>query len=304
MSSPAPTSTQPDPVALARLRQARGFLLDMDGTIYIDEVLVPGARELLAWLVRHDRRFVFVTNNSSARARDYLARLARLGIEVAPSQVITSGDATISYLLRHTPHRSAYVVGTPGFVDECRDQGLDVDAADPDCVVVGFDKTLTFAKLERACTLLFAGKPYYATHPDKTCITTHGLIPDIAAIIAACEAVTGRTPKIIGKPYPEMVDAACARIGVAIDDAVIVGDQLDTDMAMAHASGTLGVLVMTGETLADAWTGQPGGGSPGQGPGQVTTGTPPVVPPAPMNGRRLTARGVEQVWKWLESAGS
>jgi NagD protein len=270
------SAAHPSPAALARLRRCRGFLIDMDGTIYIDNELVPGARELLAHLDAGGCRYVFVTNNSSARARDYHARLAKLGIHVEPAQVITSGDATLSYLRRHTSHRSAYVVGTPAFEDECRDQGLDIAAADPDCVVVAFDKTLTFAKLERTCELLFAGKPYYATHPDKTCITTRGLIPDIAAIIAACEAVTGRLPKIIGKPYPEMVDAALERLGSSIDDTVIIGDQLDTDMAMAAASRTLGILMMSGETTRDSWA------------------TPGID-----EDLRLSAPSVAQVWQWL-----
>lgn len=269
-------SSAPSPSALARLRACRGFLIDMDGTIYIDDALVPGAKELLAYLDAHGLGYVFVTNNSSARAMDYHARLARLGIAARPEQIITSGDATISYLKRHTSHRSAYVVGTPAFLDECREQGLDVDSPDPACVVVAFDKTLTFAKLERACALLFAGKPYYATHPDKTCITTHGLIPDIAAIIAACDAVTGRMPKIIGKPYPEMVDAALERLGTSLADTAIIGDQLDTDMAMAAASRTLGILMMSGETTRDSW---------------VSDGIDPDL--------RLSAPSVETVWRWL-----
>jgi HAD superfamily hydrolase (TIGR01450 family) len=233
---------------LARLRACRGFLLDMDGTIYVDEKLVPGALELIRHLDETGRRYLFLTNNSSARAADYQSRLARLGIEVPRERVMTSGDATISHLLERTPFRSAYVVGTPALVAEFEAMGIDTDAGDPDCVVVGFDRTLTFAKLERACTLLFAGKPYFATHPDRTCITAHGLIPDIAAIIAACEAVTGRSPKIIGKPEREIVDAALRRLGTTTDDTAMVGDQLDTDMTMARRAGLCGVLVMSGET--------------------------------------------------------
>jgi HAD superfamily hydrolase (TIGR01450 family) len=245
-----------DAAELERLRRCRAFLLDMDGTIYVDEKLVPGAREFLARLDASGKRYLFLTNNSSRRAADYHARLARLGIHARPDQVMTSGDATIGHLLVETPHRSAYVVGTPALVDDFRAAGVDVDAADPDCVVVGFDTTLTFAKLERACTLLFAGKPYFATHPDKTCITTHGLIPDIAAIIAACEAVTGRVPKIIGKPFPEMVGSALRRLGAHADETAMVGDQLDTDLTMARTAGLCGVLVMSGETTPaklEAW---------------------------------------------------
>lgn len=242
--------------AFARLRGCRGFLLDMDGTIYVDERIVPGAFEFIRHLEATGRRYLFLTNNSAARGSDYQARLGRLGIHVPREQVMTSSDATVAYLLNSTPHRSAYVVGTPALIAEFEAHGIDTNAADPDCVVVGYDLTLTFAKLERACTLLFAGKPYFATHPDRTCITVHGLIPDVGAIIAAVQAVTGLSPKIIGKPEREMVDAALRRLGTTADETAIVGDQLDTDMTMARRAGLCGVLVMSGETTQarlDAW---------------------------------------------------
>jgi HAD superfamily hydrolase (TIGR01450 family) len=241
----------------ARLAQCRAFLLDLDGTLYLDERLLPGARELIALLERRGLPYLFVTNNSSRRAADYRARLARLDIDVDEQHILTSGDATIDYLQRHTPHRSAYVVGTAGLEADFRAAGFALDTADPDCVVVGFDTTLTFEKLEIACRLLFAGKPYYATHPDRTCITQRGLIPDIAAIIAACHAVTGRAPdRVLGKPNPEMVEVALRRLGSTAETTAIVGDQLDTDMTMAERSGLVPVLVMSGETTQaslDAW---------------------------------------------------
>ncbi|MBA3546048.1 MAG: HAD-IIA family hydrolase [Nannocystis sp.] len=233
---------------LQRLRACRGFLLDMDGTIYVDEQIVPGALEFIRHLDATGRRYLFLTNNSAARAADYHARLERIGIRVPRAQVMTAGDATIGHLLTCTPYRSAFVLGTPALVAEFESNGIDTEAADPDCVVLGFDLTLTFARLERACTLLFAGKPYYATHPDRTCITTHGLIPDIGAIIAACHAVTGRSPKIIGKPEREIVDDALRRLGVSAEHTAMVGDQLDTDMTMARRADLSGVLVMSGET--------------------------------------------------------
>lgn len=228
----------------------------MDGTIYVDERLIDGARELLALLDARQVPYLFLTNNSSRRGRAYQERLARLGIDAPREQVMTSGDATIGYLLHQTPHRSAYLVGTPDLEAEFREAGIDIDGDDPDCVVVGFDTTLTFAKLERACHLLFAGKPYYATHPDRTCITERGLIPDIAAIIAACEAVTRRLPHIIGKPQPEIIADALRRLGTAAEETAMVGDQLDTDLTMAQQNGLCGVLVMTGETTPErlaAW---------------------------------------------------
>jgi HAD superfamily hydrolase (TIGR01450 family) len=228
----------------------------MDGTLYISESLIPGAREFLELLAERAVPHVFLTNNSSRSGSYYQQRLARMGIEVGRDRILTSGDATIAHILETTPYRSAYVVGTPELCADFEAAGVTLDEVDPDCVVVSFDTTLTFAKLESACRLLFAGKPYFATHPDKTCITDHGLIPDIAAIIAACEAVTGRTPHIIGKPRPEMVAAALRRLGSTAAETSIVGDQLDTDLTMAQDAGLVGVLVRTGETTPaklEAW---------------------------------------------------
>lgn len=239
-----------------QLRQCEAFLIDMDGTVYVDDAIVPGARELVALLDARGIPYLFLTNNSSRRGADYQARLARMGIEASREQIFTSGDATIEHLLATTPHRSVYLVGTPALEDEFRDAGLVLDAQDPDCVVVGFDTTLTYEKLERACALLFAGKPYFATHPDRTCITARGLIPDIAAIIAACEAVTLRRPEIIGKPEQAIVAAALRRLGARPETTAMIGDQLDTDLTMAQRSGLVGVLVRTGETTPErlaAW---------------------------------------------------
>ncbi len=232
----------------SRLLACTSYLLDMDGTIYVDERIVPGALEFIDTLSRKGISALFLTNNSSADGEHYRVRLEKLGIRATRDQVFTSGDATIEFLLRETPHRSAYVVGTPALEEAFERAGISLSAPDPDCVVVGFDKTLTYAKLERACTLLFAGKPYYATHPDKTCITMHGLVPDIAAIISACEAVTGRTPIIVGKPNEPIVRAALSRLGARAETTAMVGDQLDTDMTMAARAGLCGVLVMSGET--------------------------------------------------------
>ncbi len=241
---------------LARLRAARAFLLDMDGTLTVDDSLLPGAREITSYLHARGLPFLYLTNNSSRRGDDFRARLQGLGIPARREQILTSGDATIDHILTTTPHRSAFLVGTPALQEDFRAAGIELDREDPDCVVLGFDTTLTYDKVERACRLLFAGKPYFATHPDRTCFTKRGLVPDIAAVIAACEAVTGRRPKIIGKPNREMVAAALHRLGATADTTAMIGDQLDTDMSMARASRLCGVLVLSGETTPaklDAW---------------------------------------------------
>jgi HAD superfamily hydrolase (TIGR01450 family) len=234
---------------LERLRAARAFLLDIDGTLAVDDVLVAGAAELVAELEARGVPVVLLSNNSSVRGADHQARLARIGLAVRRDQVQTSGDATIRHLSA-AGLRRPYLVGTPALADDFRAAGLDVDAADPDCVVAAFDPTLSYAKLERATALLFAGVPYFATHPDRTCITRRGLVPDVAVIIGGLAAVTGRSPEIVGKPDPRMAHAALAPLGVAPADAVLIGDQLDTDMTLAQAAGLLDVLVLSGETDA------------------------------------------------------
>jgi NagD protein len=252
----------------------------MDGTLYLDEELLPGAAQLIERFCAREIPYLFLTNNSSRSYRDYLARLERLGIPATREQVLTSGDATINYLLEETPHRSCYLVGTSALARDFEDAGLSLDSEDPDCVVAAYDTTFDYEKLEIACRHLFAGKPYFATHPDKTCITQRGLIPDIAAIIAACEAVTGRTPMIIGKPAPEMVRAALRRVGRPVEEAAIIGDQLDTDILMGVRCGLLSVLVMTGETSRE------------QLDGCETHERPDLV-----------ASGVDEVLRWLDGDG-
>ena len=233
------------------LGDIKGFLLDMDGTIYVSDELLPKAAEMIGRLEETETPFLFLTNNSAARATDYQAKLGRLGIQVGKERILTSGEATIHYLLRETPHRKVYLLGTPALEDEFKEAGLELTHQEPDCVVLGFDMTLTYEKLTRAALLLAQGVPYYATHPDFTCITDEGLIPDTGAMIAALETVVGRTPKIIGKPQPEMVSAGLERLGTTAQETAMVGDQLDTDLTMAASSDLFGVLVLSGETTQE-----------------------------------------------------
>jgi 4-nitrophenyl phosphatase len=232
----------------SRLRNLRGVLLDLDGTLYVSGQKLRRTPELFATLSEHDLPFVCLTNNSSQRSSDYVSKLRGMDIEVAAEQVMTSGEAMIFHVLQATPHRSAFVVGTEALRAEVADHGIALSEDDPDCLLLGYDTEIDYHKLSVATQLLFRDKPYYATHPDLTCITDRGLLPDIAATIAGLAAVTGREPEILGKPELPMVQAAAARLGQPIETLAMVGDQLDTDMTMAQRHGLLGVLVLSGET--------------------------------------------------------
>lgn len=240
------------PPAVPSLDQVRAFLSDMDGTLYVEETLLPGAAEFVAKVRRKGFPLLFLTNNSSARGETYRDRLRGMGIDAESEDILTSGHATAHYLRAETDHQRVLLLGTPSLRAEFEEAGFDVidaeDRREPDCVVLGFDKTLTYARLSRACLLLAEGCPYFATHPDYTCITPEGLIPDTGALIEAIDSVVHRRPKVIGKPMPEMVAAALHRIGAVASETAMVGDQLDTDITMANRAGLFGVLLLSGET--------------------------------------------------------
>ncbi|OQB40104.1 MAG: Ribonucleotide monophosphatase NagD [Candidatus Hydrogenedentes bacterium ADurb.Bin179] len=128
---------------------------------------------------------------------------------------------------------------------------MDLESESPDAVVIAFDKTLTYAKLERACLLLSEGLPYIATNPDRVCPTEYGYIPDCGSIAALIEAATGRTPRFIGKPEPAFARMALRFLGRQADHTAMVGDRLYTDMAMAKRAGMAGILVLSGESTSE-----------------------------------------------------
>lgn len=225
----------------------RGFIIDLDGTMYLGDRVIAGAHALLAVLAATGRRFVFVTNNSSASAASYGAKLRRLGLDVHDTQVFTSGEATAMFV-RRSGWTSAYVVGTPSLEQEFERAGIAVGAASPGCVVLGFDRTLTYAKLERATRMIRQGVPFVATHPDLVCPTPDGYEPDCGSMIALLEAATGIKPTVIGKPEPLLVEMALTKLDLPARDVAVVGDRLYTDMAMARRAGTKAVLVLSGET--------------------------------------------------------
>ena len=229
-------------------REVSCFLLDMDGTLYLGDRLFQGVPEFLQRLRESGRKFLFFTNNSSRDAAEYADKLHRLGIEAAPEEVITSGEATVAYLKGEAAARRAYVLGTPSFEREVAAAGIELDSARPDAVVLGFDLTLTYEKINTACRLIRAGVPFVASHPDLNCPTAEGPIPDCGAMTAMITAATGVAPLVIGKPNRYMVDAALARTGKEPDQTAIVGDRLYTDMEMGFRSGLHTVLVLSGET--------------------------------------------------------
>ena len=236
------------------LKDKRLFLLDMDGTIYLDDRLFDGTAEFLAHVQAIGGRVMYLTNNSSKSVESYVDKLSRMGLRAAPEDFLTSVNATVLYL-RQKNHRKIYAFGTASFRQQLRQGGLpvtDVLAEDIDCLCMGFDTELTFQKLEDACILLNRGVEYVATNPDWVCPTWYGSVPDCGSVAEMLYRATGRRPRFIGKPEPDMVELAVKETNFTKEQTILLGDRLYTDIKSGVRAGVDTVLVLSGEaTLKD-----------------------------------------------------
>lgn len=234
------------------LADVKCFLLDMDGTFYLENDIIPGSLEFIEKLRQTGRDFLFLTNNSSRNADFYVEKLRRMGLDAPKAKVLTSGEATAYKLNEIHPGKRAFVLGNEFLIDELRLNGVNVDLDDPEIVVIGFDTTLDYQKMTRVCNLVRAGLPYIATHPDFNCPLINGFLPDVGAIIAFIEASANRRPDlIVGKPNMGIVEAALRRTGLKTSEMAMVGDRLYTDIETGLRSGMLSILVMSGETTPE-----------------------------------------------------
>jgi 4-nitrophenyl phosphatase len=234
------------------LSEVRCFLLDMDGTVYLGEQLLEGASKFLELLHQQGREYLFLTNNSSKDSQQYVGKFARLGLTIPRDKILTSGEATAMHVQRQKPGARVYVVGTEALEKEFRERGFVLTDDTPDFAILGFDTTLTYAKLWKLCDLVRAGVCYIATHPDYNCPTENGYMPDIGAMIAFIKASTGRDPElIVGKPNSLLVEYAAERTGIPVSAMCMIGDRLYTDIALGAAANIPTILVLSGETRAE-----------------------------------------------------
>ena len=229
------------------------FLMDMDGTIYHGDEIIPGALEFFSLLRSQGKHYVFMTNNSSKGRKAYVEKLKRLGIAATEEHIVSSVNATVHYLNLIKPGAKLYLVGTESLKSELLDEGFDVlpvdyRSMDVDFVLLGYDTELTYAKLEGACYHISNGVKYIATNCDLRCPIRDGrYLPDCGAMAKMiCEA-TGIMPKFLGKPERTMVDAAAAKWNVPIDKIACVGDRLYTDLQVGINAGCTTICVLSGE---------------------------------------------------------
>ena len=259
-----------DTAKIAELKNKTLFIFDMDGTIYLDDKPLPGAMEFIE-KIKSDvsKKYIYFTNNASKDPLTYINKLKKIGFptEISDisdtsniSAVLTSADVLIKYLKLYRPNKSVYLLGTSYLEAMFRDSGIDLfypeENAMPDIVVSSFDTSLTYFKLERACTYIRNGAEWLTTHPDINCPVEGGYIPDCGAINELIKSSTDKPlPKAFGKPYGEVVEMLEEIYKISRNEMVIFGDRLYTDIALGKTNGMLAVLLLTGEaSLEDALT--------------------------------------------------
>jgi len=230
----------------------RGWLLDLDGTVYLGERLIAGASEAIRALRDNGRRVAFLSNKPLETRADYAQKLTRLGVSAEADDVINSSLVLARHLRAIDPGAPVFVIGEAPMLAEMRAHGFEVrDDERVRWVVIAFDRTFTYAKLNTALQAVRAGARLIATNPDRTCPVEGGEIPDCAGMIAAVEAVTGKTVEaVVGKPSPIILEVALAALGVPATESVIVGDRIETDVTMGKRFGLATILVLSGVTQA------------------------------------------------------
>jgi len=247
------------------IKQIEGFIFDLDGTLYLGEQALPHAVETIRAIRGQGKQALFVSNKPLEPRQSYAAKLTRLGIPARPEEVITSGYVLGYHLALNYPNLAYYVVGEENLKAEMREFGLKVleeyweqdekEVIQPEgveAVVVAFDRTLDYRKLNTAYQALVRGARFFATNPDKTCPMPGGGIPDAGATLAALEHLTGRKVELLaGKPSRLMMEVAMEHLGLPAERCLMTGDRLETDVRMGKEAGMYAAVVLTGASTRE-----------------------------------------------------
>jgi 4-nitrophenyl phosphatase len=235
-----------------RLKNIKAFVIDQDGTTYLENQTFSWTRDFLNGLDQKGIRYLFLSNNSSKSRNEHCKKLISSGVNVTEEQILSSSDATIEYLKTQPGHKDIYLLATPSVENDYKNEGFNIDAEQPNYVVLAYDLTLTFDKLDKACQLVRNGVTFLATHEDNNwMIGPNQHRPDVGALAAAITTSTKVKPKFIGKPNAEMVDAFLARLQLSKDQIAIIGDRMNTDIRMGQEHDILSFLVLSGKTKAE-----------------------------------------------------
>lgn len=239
---------------MADLKDIRLFLLDMDGTVNLGYDPIDGATEFLNTVIEQGKEYIFLTNNSSKSAMDYVEKMRALGFKCERENVFTSGMAAGLFFKKNKPASTVYVCGTQSLKKELAGYGVNIspDGEGADTVLIGYDTELDFNKIRTVCDLLDAGADYYATNCDMVCPIEGGrYLPDCGSLADMLENAVKRRPKFLGKPDRAMIDIIAAEKDVPYENIAMVGDRIYTDVKAGINAGVNSVLVLSGETTRE-----------------------------------------------------
>lgn len=225
------------------------FLLDLDGTVYLDGKLIGDMKNTLDKIRKSGRKIIYLTNNSSRSNRGYVEKLKKAGVFEVGDEVYTSGNSMEDYLNTYHNGKDVYLVGTRELREEFIEKGIKLNEEKADVVVLSYDTELEYSKLVKMVTLMHRGAKYVATHGDINCPASEVYLPDIGSFEALIEKSTGKTPEVnCGKPYTEMGDAIKRKLGLSGDEIMMCGDRLYTDIEFGSVNNIKTMLVLSGET--------------------------------------------------------
>ena len=230
------------------IRNKEGFIIDMDGVIYHGNKILPGVIDFLNWLEDSGKKYLFLTNSPERTPKELHEKLKRLGINVGEEHFYTSALATASFLSSQMPNGSAYIIGDAGLIHAMYSVGYSVNNVNPDYVVVGDTHSYNFEKVELAVNLVIRGAKLIGTNPDVSGPVENGISPSTKALIAPIEIATGKKAYYVGKPNPLMMRIALKKLGVKRENAIVIGDRMDTDIRCGLESELETLLVLSGIT--------------------------------------------------------
>ena len=233
---------------LENIKGKEGFIIDMDGVIYHGNKLLPGVTDFLNWLEASGKKYLFLTNSSERTPKELHEKLKRLGIDIGEEHFYTSALATASFLSNQKPNGSAYIIGDAGLIHALYSVGYSVNNVNPDYVVVGDTHSYNFEKVELAINLVLRGAKLIGTNSDISGPVEVGITPSTKALIAPIEIAAGKKAYFVGKPNPLMMRSALKRLDVKRENAIVIGDRMDTDVRCGLESEIDTLLVLSGIT--------------------------------------------------------
>ena len=229
----------------------QGYLIDLDGTMYLGEEPIPAAKGFIEALQQQEIPFLFVTNNTTKHPKEVQKKLSeQFDIHVKESNVYTATLATVDYMKELNLGNKVYIIGESGLREGILEAGFVMDESNPDYVVVGLDREITYEKLMIATLAIRKGARFIGTNPDKNLPTDKGLIPGAGSFISFFETATQEKATIIGKPQSVIMDKALEQLQLKKDEVIMVGDNYETDIKAGINNGIDTLLVLTGFTPA------------------------------------------------------